>query len=1047
MGKHILCLIINSLFCSTLLLAEQQVVPWQDPQVCGINREPACAHFIPFSSEEKALANDLQSNERRMSLDGTWKFLYSRNVDECPKDFFNEKFNVRKWKSIQVPGSWELQGFDAPIYTDVKYPFPADPPFVPSDYNPVGIYVREFIVPVSFQEMDVFLDFEGVESAFYCWVNGKLVGYGEDSRLPSHFDVTSFLRPGKNKIAVQVFRYSDGSYLEGQDYWKYSGIERSVYLVARPTCRVKDFKISAPLNKDYRDGDFQLGVTMKLSDNSIGNRLQLKLMDGNELLYADQKTVTSPSDTLFNFKHLVPNVKAWSAETPYLYTMLVSVTDKEGKMLETFRHRVGFRTIEMRNGQFLVNNVPILIKGVNRQEHDPLHGRTLTLETMLKDVKMMKQFNINAVRCSHYPNRPEWYELCEEYGLYMIDEANIESHGMEYHEDGTLADNPDWEHAFMERMKRMVMRDRNFTAIITWSLGNESGYGKHFETLYHWTKGFDPSRPVQYEGARREGLSDIYCPMYPRIWWLREFVNERKARPLIMCEYAHSMGNSTGNLQDYWDLIYKYDNLQGGFIWDWVDQTFAEKDREGHPIWAYGGDMGYVGVPNDSNFCANGLVAADRSLHPHIWEVKKVYQYVHCEPVPFADNKLLVTNRHDFIDLSGYYMRWTIEADGEEVQTGEIDFPVIPPHSHMEMTVPFRKIKPDSREYFLKVETLLKNDKPHVSKDFIVAMDQWQLPVERQEGVKMVTHEPIVVSRQENGLKIGNKEFDVEFSAVSGEMISLKYKGEEMLLAGLQPNFWRPSIDNDVPSGLLSRCIGWKEPMKNSKLLKLDMQVEPDSSLVIVVADYYLQEQESVIQMTYHILGNGIIKVEMTFTPGNKPLSEMPRFGMRMILTKEYDRMSWLGRGPHENYADRKMSAAVGVYQSGVWEQYHPYVRAQETANKCDTRWFSLCNTEGEGLLFVGTEPLSVSAWNFMQDDINYVPFEIERRHGGSIKKRDLVWVNIDLLQMGVGGDNSWGAQVHPEYTITPLPRKYSFVIQPVDTSESISKQARQIWF
>lgn len=801
------------------------------------------------------------------------------------------------------------------------------------------------------------------------------------------------------------------------------------------------------MNKDYRDGDFQLGVTMKLSDNSIGNRLQLKLMDGNELLYADQKTVTSPSDTLFNFKHLVPNVKAWSAETPYLYTMLVSVTDKEGKMLETFRHRVGFRTIEMRNGQLLVNNVPILIKGVNRQEHDPLHGRTLTLETMLKDVKMMKQFNINAVRCSHYPNRPEWYELCEEYGLYMIDEANIESHGMEYHEDGTLADNPDWEHAFMERMKRMVMRDRNFTAIITWSLGNESGYGKHFETLYHWTKGFDPSRPVQYEGARREGLSDIYCPMYPRIWWLREFVNERKARPLIMCEYAHSMGNSTGNLQDYWDLIYKYDNLQGGFIWDWVDQTFAEKDQEGHPIWAYGGDMGYVGVPNDSNFCANGLVAADRSLHPHIWEVKKVYQYVHCEPVPFADNKLLVTNRHDFIDLSGYYMRWTIEADGEEEQTGEIDFPVIPPHSHMEMTVPFRKIKPDSREYFLKVETLLKNDKPHVSKDFIVAMDQWQLPVERQEGVKMVTHEPIVVSRQENGLKIGNKEFDVEFSAVSGEMISLKYKGEEMLLAGLQPNFWRPSTDNDVPSGLLSRCIGWKEPMKNSKLLKLDMQVEPDSSLVIVVADYYLQEQESAIQMTYHILGNGIIKVEMAFTPGNKPLSEMPRFGMRMILTKEYDRMSWLGRGPHENYADRKMSAAVGVYQSGVWEQYHPYVRAQETANKCDTRWFSLCNTEGEGLLFVGTEPLSVSAWNFMQDDINYVPFEIERRHGGSIKKRDLVWVNIDLLQMGVGGDNSWGAQVHPEYTITPLPRKYSFVIQPVDTSESISKQARQIWF
>lgn len=1046
MRKHILCLIIDGLFCFTPLLAEQQV-PWQDPQVCAINREPACAHFVPFSSEEKALSSDLQSNERRMSLDGTWKFLYSRNVEACPERFFNVNYDVRKWKNIQVPGSWELQGFDAPIYTDVKYPFPANPPFVPSDYNPVGIYAREFTVPASFRGMDVFLDFEGVESAFYCWVNGQLAGYGEDSRLPSHFNVTSLLRSGRNKIVVQVFRYSDGSYLEGQDYWKYSGIERSVYLVARPTCRVKDFKMSAPLSKDYKDGDFQIGITMNLSDGSVGNRLQLKLMDGNKVLYAEQKTVASSTDTLFDFKHIVPNVKPWSAETPYLYTMLVSVTDREGKTLEAFRHRVGFRTVEMRNGQLLVNNVPILIKGVNRQEHDPHHGRTLALETMLQDVKMMKQFNINAVRCSHYPNRPEWYELCEEYGLYMIDEANIESHGMEYHEDGTLADNPDWEHPFMERMERMVMRDRNFTAVVIWSLGNESGYGKHFETLYHWTKGFDPTRPVQYEGARREGLSDIYCPMYARIWWLREFVNERKSRPLIMCEYAHSMGNSTGNLQDYWDLIYKYDNLQGGFIWDWVDQTFAVKDEKGNPIWGYGGDMGYAGVPNDSNFCANGLVAADRSLHPHIWEVKKVYQYVHCEPVPFTVNKLTAANRHDFIDLSDYYMRWTVEADGEEVQSGQIEFPAVPPHACAEIAIPFREIKPDSREYFLKVETLLKQENAYAPKDFVVAMDQWQLPIERKEESKTMVREPVKTARLGDELQIGNKSFNVVFSTASGEMTSFKYKGKELLLAGLKPNFWRPPTDNDVPSGLLSRCLEWKEPMESARLLKLDVHAGPDSSSVVVSAGYHLQETESSIQITYHILGNGVMKVEMAFTPGSKPLSEMPRFGMRMVLAKEYDCMSWLGRGPHENYADRKTSAAVGLYRSGVWEQYHPYVRAQETANKCDTRWFSLCNKEGEGLLFVGTEPLSVSAWNFVQDDIGYVPFATERRHGGSIQKKELVWVNVDMLQMGVGGDNSWGAQVHPEYTITPLPRKYSFVIQPVDIAESISRQARRVWF
>ena len=1045
-------------------MAEKAVKPyWQDVQVVEVNKEYPRTSFMTYNNRADALSGKFERSKYYRLLNGTWKFYFVDSYKKLPENITDPNTNTDSWDDIQVPGNWEVQGHGIAIYTNHGYEFKPrnpQPPTLP-EANPVGVYRRDIDIPADWDGRDIYLHLAGAKSGVYVYINGQEVGYSEDSKNPAEFLINNYVKPGKNVLTVKIFRWSTGSYLECQDFWRMSGIERDVFLYSQPKAALKDFRIKSTLDDSYKNGIFGLNVDLRNHEKAATNLILVyELLDAQgKVVATEEKTAYIPSNEVrtLSFDKNLTDVSTWTSEHPNLYKLLMTVKEN-GKINEIIPFNVGFRRIEIKpieqkaaNGKpyvcLFINGQPLKLKGVNIHEHNPSTGHYVTEDLMRRDFELMKQHNLNSVRLCHYPQDRRFYELCDEYGLYMVDEANIESHGMEYHEDGTLADNPDWEHAFMERMKRMVMRDRNFTAIITWSLGNESGYGKHFETLYHWTKGFDPSRPVQYEGARREGLSDIYCPMYPRIWWLREFVNERKARPLIMCEYAHSMGNSTGNLQDYWDLIYKYDNLQGGFIWDWVDQTFAEKDQEGHPIWAYGGDMGYVGVPNDSNFCANGLVAADRSLHPHIWEVKKVYQYVHCEPVPFADNKLLVTNRHDFIDLSGYYMRWTIEADGEEEQTGEIDFPVIPPHSHMEMTVPFRKIKPDSREYFLKVETLLKNDKPHVSKDFIVAMDQWQLPVERQEGVKMVTHEPIVVSRQENGLKIGNKEFDVEFSAVSGEMISLKYKGEEMLLAGLQPNFWRPSTDNDVPSGLLSRCIGWKEPMKNSKLLKLDMQVEPDSSLVIVVADYYLQEQESAIQMTYHILGNGIIKVEMAFTPGNKPLSEMPRFGMRMILTKEYDRMSWLGRGPHENYADRKMSAAVGVYQSGVWEQYHPYVRAQETANKCDTRWFSLCNTEGEGLLFVGTEPLSVSAWNFMQDDINYVPFEIERRHGGSIKKRDLVWVNIDLLQMGVGGDNSWGAQVHPEYTITPLPRKYSFVIQPVDTSESISKQARQIWF
>lgn len=1046
MKNQFLYLITGGLLCTASLFAAHDV-PWQDPSVNGINREPAHAHFISFSSENKALTNDLSSNERRTSLDGTWKFLYSKNIEACPKDFYEPNYNVRKWKEIQVPGSWELQGFDAPIYTDVKYPFTPDPPFVPVDYNPVGAYVREFTVPASFKGMDIYLDFESVESAYYCWVNGKLVGYSEDSRLPTHFNITSFLKSGKNKVALQVFRYSDGSYLEGQDYWKYSGIERSVYLIARPQFKVKDFKMLAQLTNNYKDGDFKLDIAVGKTNDPIGNQVQIKLLDGDKELFTDKQVVTSSKDTLLNFGHIVENVKPWSAETPNLYTMVVNVFDKSGKALESFRHRLGFRTVEMRNGQLLVNNVPILIRGVNRQEHDPNHGRTIALETMIQDIKMMKQFNINAVRCSHYPNRPEWYELCDEYGLYLVDEANIESHGMDYHKDGTLANYPDWENPFMERMSRMVMRDRNFTAIITWSLGNESGYGKNFETLYHWTKKFDPTRPVQYEAARREGLSDIYCPMYPRIWWLREFVNIRQPRPMIMCEYAHSMGNSTGNLQDYWDLIYKYDNLQGGFIWDWVDQTFAKKDEKGHDIWAYGGDMGYAGVPNDSNFCANGLVAADRSLHPHIWEVKKVYQYVHCEPTDFTKNRVSVTNRHDFVDLSDYYIRWTIEADGTETQSGKMDFPSIPARSSKEVMIPFKELAPSSKEHFLKIETLTKHDNPYISKDFVIAIDQWELPVEVAVSVKQVSKEKIDVTRSDDKIMIGNRLFSTEFSAVSGEMVSLKYGNKEMLKAGFRPNFWRALTDNDVPNGTPGRCAQWKNTIDRAKLVKVNVSPIFDNASVDVKVQYRLEEQDAFIDIDYHILGNGIMKVEMSFVPGSRELPEMPRFGMRMIMPQEYDQMSWFGRGPHENYADRKMSAAIGLYNASVWEQYHPYNRAQETANKCDTRWMSLCDKEGNGLLITGMQPLSVSAWNFTLDDIDYVPYDIQRKHGGSVEKKDLVWVNIDLRQMGVGGDNSWGAQVHPEYTITPKEMKYSFTIQPIDDSRYIDEQAHLRWF
>lgn len=1055
MKKHFyISSFILSLTCAS---AWGDNVPWQDARVNEINRESLEAHFLPFINEKAALDQQAlpdvkrfevnTATERRVSLNGTWKFLFSKNNDACPENFYKQGYSTRKWSNIEVPGSWEVQGFDAPIYTDTRYPFPPNPPYVPTDYNPVGAYVREFTVPQGWDGMDIFLDFEGVESAFYCWVNGELVGYSEDSRLPAHFNVTNYLKKGKNKLALKVFRYSDGSYLEGQDYWKYSGIERDVYLYARPQSRVKDFKLTAEMVNAYKDGDFDLDVV--LNEPQQGQRIEVKLLDAaNQVFFSKDKQINGSADTIFTVEKFVKDALPWTAETPNLYTLVVNMFDAQGKPMESFAHPFGFRTVEMINGQQLINGVPVLFKGVNRHEHDPHKGRSIDVASMLEDIRLMKHFNINSVRNCHYPNHYQWYSLCDKYGLYLVDEANIESHGMMFHKDETLANYEDWETPFMERMSRMVKRDRNYTSIVTWSLGNESGYGKHFETIYHWTKKFDTTRPVQYEGGGYQSVSDIYCPMYARIWSLRRHINQRDARPMILCEYAHAMGNSVGNLQDYWNLIYKYDQLQGGFIWDWVDQTFAIKDEKGHDIWAYGGDMGYVGVHNDSNFCSNGLVAADRTLHPHIWEVKKVYQYVHFKPVAFTANRVQVTNWHDFTDLSGYQLKWTVESDGKVIQEGMMDFPNIPARQSGEVVLPLKAIPASQQEYFLKLEALTRKETPMVPVGHIAAMEQWQLPVEKIAPKMEAISGTLQSQRSAETVTVkGNDGFYVSFDAKNGEMTALNYNGKNLVKEGLQANFWRSLTDNDVANGTDVRCRTWKNAGKNAVLKSIDLQESADKKMATVIASYDLKEQESTIQVVYRIRPNGAVNVAMHFTPGKKQLPEMPRLGMRMILPAEYDQMTWLGRGPQENYADRKDFAAIGLYSASVWDQFHPYVRAQETANKCDVRWVALRNQAGEGMLVTGGEPLSVSAWNSPMEDFLYRPFDSGRLHGGSIEKKDMVWLNIDHMQMGVGGDNTWGAQVHPEYTITPCAWQYSFTIQPLNAQSDAVELSHKVWF
>ena len=1031
--KHIL-FSLAALF----LTAGSYAQPWQDAKIWQQNREPMYARIVPCATSEGAVTH---SEVRRTSLNGTWKFFFAKNNDEAPQKFYETGYDVSTWSDIKVPGSWELQKFDAPIYTDTRYPFPANPPYVPTSYNPVGSYVCTFDYHPGNRAGELFLTFEGVESAFYVYLNGVEVGYSEDSRLDARFRVTKLLRDGKNTLAVKVFRYSDGSYMEDQDYWKYSGIERNVYIEERAASRVEDYKLVAGLKDDFTNGDFALELKPNAGCKK-GTKIKVEVLDGTKIVFEKLLSYRSAKDSLLSVSTTINKVKPWNAETPNIYTLRVTTLTEQGKVAESFAHKFGFRNVRIHQGQLQVNGVAVEIKGVNRHEHDPLEGRSISRESMIQDIVLMKQLGINAVRTCHYPNYSEWYELCTEYGLYVVDEANIESHGMENHPDSTLANYADWEGAFMSRMSRMVMRDRNHTSVITWSLGNESGYGKNFETIYHWTKNFDPTRPVQYEGGGITGVSDIYCPMYARPWALMQYVNSRQPRPLILCEYAHAMGNSVGNFDDYWNIIRAHEQLQGGFIWDWVDQGFKGKDEKGNDIWLYGGDLGFVGIKNDTTFCQNGLMAADRTPHPHASQVKKTYAGIQFEPVQFSANEIKVKNYFDFTTLDKYKLEWKLEADGIVLDSGSMDFPFIKPHGSSVISIDFKKplIAP-ATHYYLTLTARLKEAAVYADKDFVVSVGQWQLPWYKEPEYAGIKEQP-VLQQNDTTVTVTTSKAIYVFSSVRGELTSMVVEGKELIKSGLVPNFWRGMTDNDIANKAHLRCKEWHKPefkMSDFKIAAERDKVTISSTCVV---------NQSKIDLRYCIAGDGALQVKMHFTPADdKVLSEMPRFGMRVILDKSFDKFTWLGRGPGESYMDRKSGELVGLYSGDVWSQLHRYNRPQESGNKSDVEWASLRDQDGTGIMAGSNVPLSVSAWNLLQEDLEYVPMDIEHRHGGSLEKRDLIWFNIDLMQQGVGGDNTWGAPVHSEYTISPVERSYMFVIKPLRSGDDEVKESKNISF
>jgi len=833
------------------------------------------------------------------------------------------------------------------------------------------------------------------------------VGYSQGSKTPAEFNISSYLKKGNNLVAVEVYRWSDGSWLECQDFWRISGIERDVYLEARPKGYIRDFWCRAGLIKDYKDGVLDLDVELSLPEGVESEGMQVAA----KLIGPDKAEAWSASSEVYrdeaksgsvNFKDVLEDVQKWSAERPHLYTLVLELRNKEGESLEHLSSRVGFRTSEIKYGKLLINGKAIKLKGVNRHEHDEDEGHVVSEEMMLEDIRLMKQFNINAVRTCHYPNDPRWYELCDEYGLYVIDEANIESHGMGYDLDKTLGNNPMFKKSHLDRTIRMVERDKNHPSVIIWSLGNEAGNGVNFYATYDWIKERDITRPVQYERAGHERNTDIYCPMYERISDMVKYVESFPDKPLIQCEYSHAMGNSNGNIMDYWKVIDQYEQLQGAFIWDWVDQGLTLHSDDGVKYWGYGGDFEPEGQHHDGSFCLNGLVFPDRSIHPGIWEVKRAHQYVGFEALPFRPDQLLIKNKYDFISLEGFNILWELLENGSVLSSGSIESPDVKPGGEAPFKLQLKNdIRVPGKEYHLTVKAVTREAAPMVPAGHIVASEQFALSA---------------------SLEIDRARDD--FADAGADRVSIDESMDRLVIS---TNFWRAPTENDFGNKMPERSAMWK--FFGEELLLQSMVPVQTEKTVMLLAEYIHPDNGSTYRVSYSFNNRTEIFVKVEFSPGSDNFPEMPRFGMSMVLPEGYNHLEYFGRGPHENHIDRNTSSLVGLYKSTVDEQYVPYTTNGENGNKTETRWLSLTNSEGWGIKIEGDLLFDFSALHYSQDDLDR-----ETRDGAhtiDLEKSGKVYLNVDWKQMGVGGDNSWGARTHAAYVLPPGSIEYSFIIVP----------------
>jgi beta-galactosidase len=1041
---------------------------WENQYVIGRNKRAAHVPLGAYADPEMALTCDRTASPFVKSLNGAWRFLLVRRPEEVPDGFFQAAFDVSKWAEIAVPGNWQLQNVatadgwsDKPIYTNVHYAFPPDPPYVP-DENPTGCYRTTFDLAPSWAGRDVFLLFESVDAAFYLWVNGREVGYSQGSRLPAEFDISAYVQTGENVVAVQVLRYCDGTYLEDQDMWMMSGIQRDVILYSKPKVCLQDFTVRTSFDAQYEDATLHIEAHIPRVQDMATYRVEATLYDASGAPVFDQPLLehvqeftpyTAQTKTACaTFEQRVSKPDKWSAETPVLYTLVLALKDAPGQTLDVESCRVGFRQVEVKDGVVLLNGRRLIVRGVDRHEHHPERGRALTEEDMRREIKLMKQLNFNAVRTSHYPSHPLWYDLCDEYGLYVIDEVNIETHGVH----GELSNDPTWAQAYMDRAIRLVMRDKNHPCVLFWSLGNESGVGPHHAAMTAWIHAYDPTRLVQYEGGHPgPEVSDVLCPMYPKLDWVRKVLADpNEKRPMIMCEYAYAKGNSSGNFFKFWDLVDELPRFQGGCIWDWHDKALLHTNDRGEAFWAYGGDFGndidYNRENEDPQMCCNGIVFPDLSPQPGAWEVKKVQApvsvYAISDRLTLA-GRFTVWNKYHSVDLSHLNIRWELTQDGREVDSGRLAPLNLGPDQKGPLNIPLKApfVAQAGAEYFLKISFMLAQDTAWAAEGHEVAWDQFpvRFAVPPKPVTTLSTLPELKLVERDDQVIVDGVGFRVVFSRSQGTIVTYTARGRELIASGPTEVFFRAPTDIDLLMGNPPAPIHkWREAGLDrlERTVRSFEAVQLSPQMVQVTAGAHLCAPDKVdgidSALVFNVYGNGEVELENRVSISER-LPFVPRVGVELALPGDIDQLTWFGRGPHENYVDRKTGAAVGLYHSTVDDQFVPYVFPSECGGKEDVRWLALTDRDGGGLLVVARDRLHFDALHYALEDLAAAghPYELTRL--------DDVILHLDGWHMGVGGDDGWWSQVHDEFLLFPGDYGYGVRLRPVLPGDDLATAAR----